>query len=163
MTQPGDSGSRNPGRPTGEFRTPATGSRSGTLPSVDFPPAISRSIRSHTSRANLRSVAGVFTPSILLTIVIEAVTCLLRFGCRLESTKHTASTIGMLTCGIRIHHGYIGGGAMLLACWLWERFPVASKWLLVVGLALFVSDAVHHFLVLWPVTGSPQFDLVYPQ
>ena len=34
---------------------------------------------------------------------------------------------------------------------------------LLLGAALFLSDMVHHFLVLWPVTGSPQFDLVYPE
>ncbi|MEZ6061664.1 MAG: hypothetical protein R3C19_15055 [Planctomycetaceae bacterium] len=109
-----------------------------------------------------RSGAALLVPSILLTIVVESVTCFLRFGCRLQSTMHTASTIGSLTCGIRIHHGYIGGVMMLAACLLWDRFPLATKWLLIAALALLLSDAIHHFLVLWPVTGSPQFDLVYP-
>ena len=35
--------------------------------------------------------------------------------------------------------------------------------LIVIGIALALSDAVHHFLVLWPIVGSPQFDLVYPR
>jgi len=28
---------------------------------------------------------------------------------------------------------------------------------------LFLSDIVHHFLVLWPITGNPEFDLFYPK
>ncbi len=100
--------------------------------------------------------------SVCLTLLFEALTCLLRFGLKLESTKDTASTIGHLTCGIRIHHSYIGGLMMLIACWVWDRYPKASWWLLAIGLGLFFSDMIHHFLVLWPIVGSPQFDLTYP-
>ena len=96
------------------------------------------------------------------TLLFEIITCVMRFGLRLESTKHTASTIGILTCGIRIHHSYIGGAMILVACWLWHRFPKATWWMLAVGLGLFFSDMIHHFLVLWPTVGSPQFDLTYP-
>ncbi|MEQ9406294.1 MAG: hypothetical protein RIK87_01155 [Fuerstiella sp.] len=97
-----------------------------------------------------------------LTVAIEAFTCLLRFGLRLQSTRDTASTIGHLTCGLRIHHSYIGGVLMLVACWLWDRYSAASWWLLAIGLGLFFSDMIHHFMVLWILEGSPQFDLVYP-
>lgn len=97
-----------------------------------------------------------------LTLAFEVITCVMRFGLRLESTKDTASTIGAFTCGIRIHHSYIGGLMILVSCWLWNRFPKASWWILAVGLGLFFSDMIHHFLVLWPIVGSPQFDLTYP-
>jgi hypothetical protein len=96
------------------------------------------------------------------TVIFELITCVMRFGCRLESTRDTASTIGRLTCGLRIHHSYIGGVIMLLACWLWDRHPKTSWWMLAIGLGLFFSDLIHHFLVLWPVVGSPQFDVFYP-
>jgi hypothetical protein len=95
------------------------------------------------------------------TVIFELITCWTRFGFRLESTRDTASTIGRLTCGLRIHHSYIGGVIMLLACWLWDRHPKTS-WMLAIGLGLFFSDLIHHFLVLWPVVGSPQFDVFYP-
>ena len=39
-------------------------------------------------------------------------------------------------------------------------YPSIALWILAIGLV--VSDLVHHFLVLWPLTGSPQFDLFYP-
>lgn len=100
--------------------------------------------------------------SLALTVVFEAVTILLRFGFRLESTRDTASTIGRMTLGLRIHHSYLGLIVILLACWLWTRFPRVSFWLLATGIGLLLSDLIHHFLVLWIVMGDPQFDLVYP-
>ena len=99
--------------------------------------------------------------SIVLTVLIEAVTVLLRFGLGMQSTEETASTVGRLTGGIRIHHGYLGVLAMLIAAGAARRHPAAA-WLLVLGIALVASDLIHHFLVLWPIVGSPQFDLVYP-
>lgn len=97
-----------------------------------------------------------------ITVLIEAVTVLFRFGLHLESTRDTASTVGRLTGGIRIHHGYFGAVAVLIAVAALRRWPAAGRWLLVVGLALLCSDLVHHFLVLWPIVGSPEFHLVYP-
>lgn len=98
---------------------------------------------------------------VVLTCVIEFVCLFLRFGYDLSSTTATASTIGVLTMGLRIHHGYVGA-VMIVLTWLvrWPR--QVTQWLQIVGLALFVSDMLHHFCVLWPLTGSPQFDLVYP-
>ena len=99
---------------------------------------------------------------LVLTVAVEAFTCVLRFGLKLESTRDTASVLSGLTCGLRIHHSYIGGVMMLIASGLWERFAQLAWWMLVTGLALFFSDMIHHFLVLWPIVGSPQFDLTYP-
>ena len=112
----------------------------------------------------LRMLSGwqVIGWSIGLAVLIEAVTVILRFGLGLESTHDTASTVGRLSGGVRIHHGYIGLLAVGAAVAVLRRFPAATRWLLVIGLALVVSDLVHHFLVLWPIVGSPQFDLVYP-
>lgn len=108
------------------------------------------------------SVRQVLLYSAALTVLIEAVTVLFRFGLHLESTRDTASIVGRLTGGIRIHHGYIGLLAVVIAAAVLRRRPVLGRWLLVVGVALVASDLVHHFLVLWPVVSSPQFDLVYP-
>lgn len=97
-----------------------------------------------------------------LTVAFEVLTCVLRFGLKLESTRDTASVLSHLTCGYRIHHSYIGGAMMLLAAILWNRLPRMMSWCLAIGLGLFFSDLIHHFLVLWPIFGSPQFDLTYP-
>ncbi len=97
-----------------------------------------------------------------LTLVIELICVVLRFGLQLDSTRDTASTIGRLTFGIRIHHGYCGAALMLVAYLLIARYPRLARWGLIIGLALVLSDLIHHFLVLWPLTGSPHFDLTYP-
>lgn len=97
-----------------------------------------------------------------LTIAFELLTCVLRFGLKLESTRDTASVLSHLTCGYRIHHSYLGGVMMLVAAILWNRNPRLMSWCLAIGLGLFFSDLIHHFFVLWPIFGSPQFDLTYP-
>jgi len=98
--------------------------------------------------------------SIVTTVVMETVTLVLRFGFELESTRDTASTIGQLTMGLRIHHSYIGVVFLLLS--LVVSRPNFRVPLIVLGCGLFWSDVIHHFLVLWPITGSPEFHLVYP-
>jgi hypothetical protein len=100
--------------------------------------------------------------SAVLTALIEVVTVVLRFGLGLEASRDTASSVGRLTGGIRVHHGYFGLLAILVAIALLRRWPPVGRWLLVVGAALVLSDLVHHFLVLWPIVGSPEFHRLYP-
>lgn len=95
-----------------------------------------------------------------LACLMEAVTCALRFGLALESTRDTAA-LGAWTFGLRIHHGYVGLLILALSPLL-RRRPAVREWAVRVGGALLLSDLIHHFLVLWPITGSPQFDLTYP-
>lgn len=99
-----------------------------------------------------------------LTIAFELLTVVLRWGFDLQSTRDTASTVGVLTMGIRIHHLYIGAAMIPLGLW-WRKRKHAEigRWILIVGIAAFLSDLVHHFLVLWPIEGNPHFHLVYPQ
>lgn len=93
-----------------------------------------------------------------LTILIEAVTAFCRFGFGLESTRDTAWLSG-LTFGFRVHHGYLGA-AMVISSMMAGKSGLRA-FLLVTGAAIAMSDLTHHFLVLWPVTGSPQFDIRY--
>ena len=92
------------------------------------------------------------------TVVIEMICLILRFAFGLESTRDTASTIGVMTLGLRIHHGYVGAVMIVLGLFLLPRWNRAA---IILGSALLASDLIHHFLVLWPITGSPQFDLFY--
>lgn len=99
--------------------------------------------------------------ALILTVAIETVTVVLRYVFHLESTRDTASTIGVVTLGLRVHHGYVGI-VMLLVAWATRRWwPRVWAHLVVWGIALVASDAVHHFLVLWPLEGDPQFHLWY--
>jgi hypothetical protein len=96
-----------------------------------------------------------------LTFLFEGITCLFRFGLEMESTRDT-SILRRLTFGLRIHHGYLG----LLLIGVSFVLPNAwrlRKWCLRGGAALAASDLAHHFLVLWPITGDPHFDLMYPE
>lgn len=100
--------------------------------------------------------------TVFLTFIIELTTMFFRFGLGLQSTVHTASTIGKLTFGIRIHHGYLG--LLMLLAFLFssriKRLRYSGLWL-IIGLSLLISDAIHHSL-LYLLTGSSDFDLVYP-
>ena len=99
--------------------------------------------------------------SLIATTLIEAITLVVSFG--LEANVAKASDIGWFTAGIRIHHGFFGILALLLAlaCRRWR--PVLVPWLIVLGIGLVASDLVHHFLVLWPLFGDPQFSFYYPE
>ena len=115
-----------------------------------------------SSEAAVPRKSGVLLAVVLLTVVLEVITLLLRFGLEWESTRDTAATIGWLTGGLRIHHSYCGALLVLVGFGLSQHSALAAKVLYIVGWSLLLSDVIHHFLILWPVTGSPQFDLVYP-
>ncbi len=95
---------------------------------------------------------------LVLAVVIEVIMAALRFGLGLESNQDTRF-LAQWTFGWRLHHGYIGVIGLLLS-WL----VPAGRWrtgLVIVSIGLVVSDLIHHFLVLWLVTGSPEFHLRY--
>ena len=105
---------------------------------------------------------------LIVGISVEVVTLIFRFGFRLESTRDTA-WLGSLTGGLRIHHSYIGAMLMLgtfialrKAGTFTSQTFTPLHWLFALGIGLVASDLIHHFLVLWILTGDPQFDLVYP-
>ncbi|HEY8503119.1 MAG TPA: hypothetical protein VIL46_00955 [Gemmataceae bacterium] len=110
-----------------------------------------------------RTALQVLWLGLLLGVWIELITVWMRFGVGLQSTRDTAM-IAPFTFGLRIHHGYIGVLLILAAApAVLRRIPGLPQLLVVAGVGLAVSDLAHHFLVLWPITGSPQFHLVYPQ
>ena len=88
-----------------------------------------------------------------------------------EMFKHCSTlTIGkialwgiVLAIAMELFTAYLG---ILLGCVAWA-FP--TDWLPIrnicwmIALAFVASDLMHHFLILWPITGSPEFDIVYPR
>lgn len=106
-----------------------------------------------------RAQMDIFSSNVLLyTAILEGITCLFRFGFGWRSSRPTAF-LARVTRGYRIHHGYIG---LILAgvCLLGEVSPGKVR-LFEIAAALFFSDIIHHFLVLWPLTGHHEFDLRY--
>lgn len=99
---------------------------------------------------------------IWLAIAIECVTCFFRFGLNLQSTRDTSWLRG-LTFGLRSHHGYIGMLLLAAAFLFAQENGLVRKLLIIVGIGLLLSDLIHHFLILWPICGSPSLDLVYPK
>lgn len=77
----------------------------------------------------------------------EIVACVGRFGAGVRS----ADVITPLTLGVRIHHGYVGAALLVLALVLPPKWRYASA---AIGLALVVSDLIHHFVVLPLALGS---------
>lgn len=99
--------------------------------------------------------------TLLLTAALELTTIFFRFGLGMESTRDTSFLAGF-TMGLRIHHGY--WGLLLWAVgWLAVHRGGWRNLLIMIGAALVLSDLIHHFLILWPITGSAEFDLWYPR
>tara|TARA_R110002072_G_scaffold257305_1_gene416054 strand:- start:336 stop:1010 length:675 start_codon:yes stop_codon:yes gene_type:complete len=105
------------------------------------------------------SVAGALHYGVFWGAIFEGLTIFSRFGLAFESQRDTAA-LATITGGLRIHHGYIGVLLCLLALAL-RKVPWRRSLALIAGVALLVSDLVHHFAVLWPITGTHQFFLVY--
>ncbi|MEM1355138.1 MAG: hypothetical protein AAGH88_09670 [Planctomycetota bacterium] len=104
--------------------------------------------------------------TLALTLAFELVTVLFRFGFKLQATRDTARYVARWSRGLRIHHGYWGVPLSLIGLALLLLLPGAvqlAAWAIVIGLALIKSDLIHHFLVLWPITGHHEFHLVYPK
>lgn len=96
--------------------------------------------------------------AVAVTVAFEVVTIILRFGLDFQTTRDSAS-MARFTFGLRIHHGYVGFVFLLIAAFL--KPSRVRDWAWILGVALVASDLAHHFLVLWPITGSPHFDLTY--
>lgn len=113
----------------------------------------------------LDALATLETPTVLgvgllAAVLLEGATVALRFGLGWTSPEKTG-TLARFTRGWRIHHLYPGLVLILAAAVV----PMPSAlgnlaWML--GIMLALSDALHHFAVLWPLTGDHEFDLRYP-
>ena len=98
---------------------------------------------------------------ILLTALFEGVTCLLRFGCGMKA-PNKLSWMKRWTRGYRIHHGYPGVALAGVTAIGMPDDPVLWSGIMV-GWALLLSDAVHHFVVLPLAVGRTEFYLRFPE
>ena len=96
---------------------------------------------------------------IVFAMVIEIITCLGRFGFKISMKEHE-STVKKNTFGVRIHHGYIGA-FLLLAAYAMTHLNILKDFdfrlVYVAGWALLISDIIHHFIVLYLITGKTEF------
>lgn len=111
------------------------------------------------------ALATLETPTVLgvgllAAVLLEGATVALRFGLGWTSPEKTG-TLARFTRGWRIHHLYPGLVLLLVAAVVPMPAALANlAWM--AGLMLAVSDALHHFAILWPLTGDHEFDLRYP-
>lgn len=98
----------------------------------------------------------------LLALLIECLTAMGRFCYGIRTLHHTPERVRRLTGGLRLHHGYLGIGGMAAALLPGAPSQVAAC-LAIGGIGLLLSDLSHHFVVLWAVTGRPQFHFFYPR
>jgi len=106
---------------------------------------------------------NVLVFSLLGAFVIEGATIFGRFALGRQANRDTPQKLRALTFGLRVHHAYLGVGALLAALAVGSSHHGAAMCLAVVGIALLASDLVHHFLVLWPMTGDHEFCIFYPE
>ena len=93
-------------------------------------------------------------------IIFEFITILLRFRFNFTSPTHTRS-LAKLTNGFRIHHGY-PGVVLLAAVPVVPNPTILSSLVIIVALMLFVSDAIHHAIILPIFAGHHEFHIKYP-
>ena len=117
-----------------------------------------RKIVAHCSKLRFSQVLAY---ALVLAAGVELLTVWGRFGLGVQATRDTG-VLALMTFGIRIHHGYIGLLLILVALGIVSNVGIRNA-LLMVGVGLVASDLMHHFLVLWPITDSPEFDLFYPK
>ncbi len=119
---------------------------------------------------------------LLGALLFELATIALRFGLGWTSSERTRA-LARITRGWRVHHGYPGLALLAIAPMLGfaSGSPDAGAglasgsaliallmvpgwwgWLLSAGLALAVSDLLHHAVVLPVFAGGHEFDLKYP-
>ncbi|MGV6814740.1 MAG: hypothetical protein ACWA5W_07010 [Phycisphaerales bacterium] len=97
---------------------------------------------------------------LIAALLFELLTIVLRFRFKMTSPTHTRP-IGKLTGGYRIHHGYPGIGMIMLIP-LVPFQTVLSSLVIIVALMLFVSDLIHHAIILPIFAGGHEFEIKYP-
>ncbi len=85
---------------------------------------------------------------IIITIIIEILTIIGRviFGSIRNIYKRNKKILK-----VRIHHGYTGLFLVILSFFSYHEV------LLIIGMSLFLSDLIHHFIVLKTWTGKTEF------
>jgi len=97
---------------------------------------------------------------LIAALLFELVTIFLRFGFKMTSPTHTRP-IARVTRGFRVHHGYPGVG-LLAAAPIMPMQTMVGSTVLILGIMLFLSDLIHHAIVLPICAGHHEFDIKYP-
>ena len=94
---------------------------------------------------------------IILTIAIEFLTLFNRFFLKLSSKEIYIKIIKRLDLKFFVHVHHSIFGLVLAIVSYYFGFVLFFNF----GVAMILSDAIHHVLVLWPILGHPEFHIVY--
>jgi hypothetical protein len=95
-----------------------------------------------------------------ILIFIELVTIFGRFGLKIRSKDIFIKIMKRfkLKGMVHIHHGYFGALLMIISIY----YPIIYNWpIFSIGLAVFLSDVIHHLVVLNFIVGNPEFYIFY--
>lgn len=94
---------------------------------------------------------------IISTIIIEIITLFGRFVFKKSSKENYFKILKKLNARyfIHFHHGFFGVIILLVS------YFYGFVFLFNLGIGFILSDLVHHFVILWSITGSPEFHLIY--
>jgi len=93
----------------------------------------------------------------LLAVSIELLTVFVRFKFKLRTKDVLVKIMHHYNWKkvVHFHHGFVGIIIILVAMGLGYGFGINIGW------GVLISDVIHHFLVLWPIMGSPEFHVLY--
>ncbi len=92
--------------------------------------------------------------------IAEAITLFLRFAMNKESKDYHVGKMNKKWKKRKFHwHHFLLGLAIIPLAFFFSNFT--EQFLINLGIGIFLSDLVHHFVVLMFITGSPEFCLVY--
>ncbi|MEK6846875.1 MAG: hypothetical protein AABY16_01775 [Nanoarchaeota archaeon] len=94
---------------------------------------------------------------IITAVIVEIITIVGRFKFNISTKNFWVSVMRHFNKKhwVHVHHIFLGLIISALALIL------ESNLALNLGIGIALSDAVHHFLVLWPLVGSPEFHIMY--
>jgi hypothetical protein len=94
---------------------------------------------------------------LFIALLVELITVIGRFG--LHISMKDIWTGAMKKRGakhwVHFHHAFFGIIVAIVALLIDTPLGVS------LGLGIALSDIIHHALVLWPLTGSPEFHILY--
>ncbi len=95
------------------------------------------------------------TVILITALAIELVTIIVRFVFKISSKEIYIKIMKRFKLKKFYHFHHLIWGVIIALIF----YP--NEFLFSLGIGIFLSDIVHHFIVLWIIVGNPEFHLVY--
>ncbi len=94
---------------------------------------------------------------IITAVIIEIITIIGRFKFNISTKELWTSLMKHYNRRHWVHMHHVFLGLIIVAISLIVKNNLALN----LGIGIILSDAIHHFVVLWPLIGSPEFHVIY--